>query len=238
MSDIETLEIELSDEFSSTMQQLVAEASKSAPPAKIAQPLAEDSAEEDRLEAMQQTLAAIARTMAHGFAKVAAPTPAAGSDHLADRLDRIEAQLEVARKGESVNQRLFNSLHEELKCYRDDFMRETLQKPILRDLITLYDDMSALSAQLLRVENANAQTAQWAENHRHAVDALLEILHRVEVSELEPQECVDRRWHKVISYELADFAEEDGRIVQRLKRGFLWHGKLFRAEEVIAKRFP
>ena len=52
-----------------------------------------------------------------------------------------------------------------------------------------------------------------------------------------PKETVDRTLHRVISFEPANFPEEDGRIVMRVKRGFFWRGKLLRPEEVIAKRF-
>jgi len=48
---------------------------------------------------------------------------------------------------------------------------------------------------------------------------------------------IDRALHRVVSYEPADFPEDDGRIVMRLKRGFLWRDKLIRPEEVIAKRW-
>jgi molecular chaperone GrpE (heat shock protein) len=40
-----------------------------------------------------------------------------------------------------------------------------------------------------------------------------------------------------VSYEPANFAEEDGSIVMRVRRGFLWRGKLIRPEEVIARKF-
>jgi molecular chaperone GrpE (heat shock protein) len=48
---------------------------------------------------------------------------------------------------------------------------------------------------------------------------------------------VDRALHKVISFEPADFAEEDGQIIMRVKRGFLWRDQVLRPEEVVAKRF-
>ena len=59
----------------------------------------------------------------------------------------------------------------------------------------------------------------------------------MEVSEIEPKETVDRAIHRVISFEPADFAEEDGRIIMRVKRGFLWRDQVLRPEEVVAKRF-
>jgi molecular chaperone GrpE (heat shock protein) len=43
--------------------------------------------------------------------------------------------------------------------------------------------------------------------------------------------------HRVVSFEPASYAEEDGQIVMRVRRGFTWCGKLIRPEEVIAKRF-
>ena len=78
---------------------------------------------------------------------------------------------------------------------------------------------------------------QWQDNLENAAHSLLEILHRFEVKEIEPTEHVDRALHRVVNYEPADFAEDDGRIVMRVKRGFFWRGKLIRPEEVIAKRF-
>jgi molecular chaperone GrpE (heat shock protein) len=59
----------------------------------------------------------------------------------------------------------------------------------------------------------------------------------MEVSEIEPKEMVDRAFHRVVSYEPSDFAEDEGRIVMRVKRGFLWRDQILRPEEVVAKRF-
>jgi molecular chaperone GrpE (heat shock protein) len=124
--------------------------------------------------------------------------------------------------------------------YRDNFLHESLQKPFIHDLVHLFDDLTSLSSQLQSAaedKSKRGPVAQWHDNLENAVLSLLEILHRFEVKEIEPGEKVDRALHKVLSYEPADYAEEDGRIVMRVKRGFLWRGKLIRAEEVIAKRF-
>ncbi|CAN5651235.1 hypothetical protein BH20VER1_BH20VER1_23580 [soil metagenome] len=137
------------------------------------------------------------------------------------------------RSTESVNHRLFNSLHQELKGYRDNFLRDTLQKPFIRDLVVLYDDLRTLFGQM---ETAGAQ-GQWCSNLQNALHALTEILHRMEVTEIESKEMVDRTLHRVVSVEPADFAEDDGRIVMRLKRGFMWRHQVLRPEEVVAKRF-
>jgi molecular chaperone GrpE (heat shock protein) len=140
-----------------------------------------------------------------------------------------------------VNQRLFDSLHEELIKYRDNFLHESLQKPFIRDLLTLFDDLSGLLSQLQAACEANegkrGPLGQWRDNLENAIHSLTEILNRMEVSEIEPKETVDRTFHRVLSYEPADFAEEDGRIIMRVKRGFLWRDQVLRPEEVVAKRF-
>jgi molecular chaperone GrpE (heat shock protein) len=153
--------------------------------------------------------------------------------------ERIEEQLSVIRDSETVNQKLFDSLHQELISYRDNFMRDALQKPFIRDLLVLFDDMSGIANQLGAADNESEQAEQTRshENLNNVLHFLLEILHRLEVNEIELQDTVDRTLHRVISFESAESAEEEGRIVKRLKRGFTWQGRLLRAEEVVALRF-
>ena len=144
------------------------------------------------------------------------------------------------RSTESVNQQLFDSLHAELLKYRDNFLHESLQKPFIHDLVYLYDHLNGLCEQLssaAQEKGKRSRVSQWRDNLENAIHSLVEILHRFDVKEIEPRERVDRAYHRVISYEPADFPEEDGSIVMRVKRGFVWRGKLIRPEEVIAKRF-
>jgi len=152
---------------------------------------------------------------------------------------KIEAQLTALRETESVNQKLFDSLHRELIGYRDNFLRESLQKPVIRDLLVLFDDLSAIAARSCPARTSaegEADDTQTQNNLANALHFLLEMLHRLEVNEIEEKETVDRTVHRVIAFESAESPEEDGRIVKRLKRGFTWRGTLLRPEEVIARR--
>lgn len=148
----------------------------------------------------------------------------------AAQFQRIEQQLTAIRDTESVNHKLFDSLHAELNSYRDNFVRDSLQKPVIRDLLLLFDDLSRVVAEA----EVPPQLRQNLENVLHFV---IEIFHRLEVTEMEQHDTVDRALHKVVSMETTDVPEENGRIVTRLRRGFLWQGKILRPEEVIAKRF-
>jgi molecular chaperone GrpE (heat shock protein) len=160
---------------------------------------------------------------------------------LAEQLRKMDEHMVALRNTETVNQRLFDSLHDELIKYRDNFLHESLQKPFIRDLVILFDDLSGLLSQLESAVESNegkrGPLGQWRDNLENAIHSLTEILHRMEVSEIEPKEIVDRALHRVVSFEPADFAEEDGRIVMRVKRGFLWRDQVLRPEEVVAKRF-
>jgi molecular chaperone GrpE (heat shock protein) len=234
------MEIKITDEFASAMQQLSAEAEKTLPDnswnendsgEQFAQILEEFRGLNGRMTSFEQT---VLRRL-EKLEKTEQPD-------FAEQFRKLDEHMAALRNTETVNQRLFDSLHDELIKYRDNFLHESLQKPFIRDLVILFDDLSAVLAQLQSAIEASdgkrrGPLGQWRDNLENAIHSLTEILHRMEVSEIEPKEVVDRALHKVISFEPADFAEEDGQIVMRVKRGFLWRDQVLRPEEVVAKRF-
>ena len=209
------------EEFTVAMQQLSAEAEKTLPisPMIVVEPQgAEKFSLAEKIQAMEKSILS-------------------QFDRFASEIDK---QLASIRNTESVNQQLFDSLHAELLKYRDNFLHESLQKPFIHDLVYLYDHLNGLCEQLSSAAQEKAKrsrVSQWRDNLENAIHSLVEILHRFDVREIEPRERVDRAFHRVLSFEPADFPEEDGTIVMRVKRGFVWRGKLIRPEEVIAKRF-
>lgn len=220
------------------MQQLSAEARKSVSPA--VQPASASDAVVGSLS-IEQRLHDLEAALSKKIDDMVSTVSKKRSLEISLQFRKVEEQLDSIRNTETVHQRLFDSLHEELIKYRDNFVHESLQKPFIHDLVHLFDDLSALSAQLHSAvqegKKKSGAVAQWHDNLENSIHSLIEILHRLDVREIEPRDTVDRALHKVVSYEPADFAEEDGRIVMRLKRGFLWRDQLIRAEEVIAKRF-
>jgi len=229
-------------EFASAMQELSAEAEKKRPEtsssssaanAAVTTLLAQIAREfyglNSRIESMEVTLAKRMEELAN-------PRPISDIFDLARQFKKVDAQLDAIRTAEGVNQRLFDSMHRELIEYRDNFLHESLQKPFIRDLIVLFDDLSSLSSQL-KAEGKRQSLKSLVDNLENTIHGLIEILHRLEVTEIPAKEVVDLALHRVVSYEPTDFAEEDGRIVMRLKRGFLWRDAVLRPEEVIAKRY-
>ena len=233
------MEIKTTDEFASAMQQLSAEAEKTMPEKgwdehqsgeQFVQILKEFRALNGRMASFEQTvlsrLEKLEKSEQHDFA---------------EQFRKMDENMAALRNTETVNQRLFDSLHDEMIKYRDNFLHESLQKPFIRDLVILFDDLSGLLSQLQTAidtsDGKRGALGQWRDNLENAIHSLTEILHRMEVSEIESKEKVDRTLHKVLSFEPADYAEEDGQIVMRVKRGFLWRDQVLRPEEVVAKRF-
>lgn len=227
------------------MQQLSAEAEKVLPVMPIIQeqglsPDVSNGAAPAQSDPVSEQIRALENAVLSRMDEFAAQMEAARGAALAEQFGKIDEQLSSIRNTESVNQKLFDSLHAELLKYRDNFLHESLQKPFIHDLVYLYDHLNGLGEQLASAaqeKGKRSRVSQWRDNLENAVHSLVEILHRFDVREVEPRERVDRAFHRVISFEPADFPEEDGTIVMRVKRGFVWRGKLIRPEEVIAKRF-
>lgn len=231
-------------DFKVAMQQLSAEAEKILP---MLPGQGNGSAEaQDSKEAapnsdiLSEKLQGLENSFLSRLEQFATQIEASRAAAFAEQFKKIDEQLTSIRSSESVNQQLFDSLHAELLKYRDNFLHESLQKPFIHDLVYLYDHLNGLCDQLstaAQEKGKRSPVSQWRDNLENAIHSLVEILHRFDVKEIEPRERIDRAYHRVISFEPADFPEEDGAIVMRVKRGFVWRGKLIRPEEVIAKRF-
>jgi molecular chaperone GrpE (heat shock protein) len=222
------------DDFASTMQELSAAATLAQ-----GQKSSNDVASllrEFRLvsESVQSLESALTRRV-ENIASIILPAHATETAH---QFQKIEEGLECIRASESVNHRLFDSLHEELLKYRDNFLYESLQKPFVRDLIGVFDDLTTLATQLKTAseERKSERLKRWRENLGNAIHGLVEVFHRLEVTEVESKEFVDLAIHRVVNYETTKRKEDDGRIVNRIKRGFIWRGNVLRPEEVIALR--
>jgi molecular chaperone GrpE (heat shock protein) len=162
-------------------------------------------------------------------------------------IDGLQALVEQKN---GLNQRMFDAMHEELKGYKDGFLLESVHKPIIRDLISLYDDLSAIHRQMQEaVADAAKMPSEIAErlltrlkrmdtNIEHNCEFLIEVLARLEVMMLPVGEGrLDKHTQKTVASEMAEDPDDDGLIVRVVKRGFLWKGRVLRPEEVIIKKW-
>lgn len=149
-----------------------------------------------------------------------------------------------------VSQRMFAALHEELKGYKDGFLLESVHKPIIRDLISLYDDLTAIHGQMQEtvvdaVRTSDVTGVALIErlktmdmNIEHNCEFLIEVLARLEVTLLPVGTGkLDMVTQRALAVEIAENPDEDGDIVRTLKRGFIWKGRVVRPEEVVMKKW-
>ena len=151
-----------------------------------------------------------------------------------------------------VNKAMFEVLHGELKTYKDAFLLESVLRPVIRDLISLYDDIFeihrqlslALSSQEERGKLAGSalilfeNVAGPAKQLEHNRDAIIEVLERLDVT-LMPLGSgkLDKQSQRAMSVELTDDPDQDNEIVKVTKRGFMWKDRAMRPEEVVIKKW-
>src|SRR2546429_1148106 len=222
------------DDFTSTMQELSAAATLARE-----EPRTNDFASLLReCRAVNENVQSLESPLPRRVEQIASIILPAHATESAAQFQKIEDGIDAIRASESVNHRLFDSLHEELLKYRDNFLYESLQKPFVRDLIGVYDYLTTLATQLKTASEGrkSERLTRWQDNLGNAIHALMEVFHRLEVTEVEPKEFAHLAVHRVVTYETTSRTEDDGRIVTRVKRGFIWRGNVLRPEEVIALR--
>src|SRR5207244_5521004 len=177
------------EDFASTMQELSAAATL-AQEQKRSNDFASLLREFRTMSESVQSLESALTRRVENIASIILPAHATEAAH---QFQKIEEGLESIRATESVNQRLFDSLHEELLKYRDNFLYESLQKPFARDLIGVFDDLTTLATQLKTASEGRKsdRLMRWQDNLGNAIHGLLEVFDRLEVTEIEPKEFVD-----------------------------------------------
>lgn len=157
---------------------------------------------------------------------------------------------ELFEKQISRNQsqtKMFDALYREMKDYKEDFLLEALHKPIIKDLLSVYDSVVSLESQLaemldavkrIRPKALDEGLLQFQQNLENARFELEEVLYRMDVTPYEEHpETLDRQLHKTIKVIPADTLEQDWQVAEIHKIGFYWRGKVFRPEEVTIFRY-
>jgi molecular chaperone GrpE (heat shock protein) len=151
-----------------------------------------------------------------------------------------------------ISQSMFAALHEELKGYKDGFLLDSVHRPIIRDLISLYDDTAEIRRQVSAAitdakEKQDAGKACSAlldrirtieVNLGHHMEFIREVLNRLEVAIMPPNTGkLDKHSQRAVVVEMAEDQEQDGTVVRALKPGFMWKDRIFRPEEVVIRKW-
>jgi molecular chaperone GrpE (heat shock protein) len=173
-------------------------------------------------------------------------------------MPHLVAELKgMVEQRNQVSRQMFDALHEELKTYKDGFLLDSLHRPMIRDLITLYDDLAVIRNQAGDIveisaggagsegENTLRTTASFqarleslTAHLEHNLDFILEVLARLEVQRLPiGSGKLDKRTQRAVAVEIAEDPDQDMDVIKSIKRGFLWKDRVVRAEEVVVKKW-
>ena len=144
---------------------------------------------------------------------------------------------QIARN--ATQNKMFDAIHREMKEYKENSLLEALHKPIIHNLIGLYDNFDQIESQLDDILNGGTadirrdDLSQFKNNLETIGVELKEVLSRLDVKPYEEHlETLNRELHKTLDTKPADTPERDGKVAEVHKIGFYWRKKVFRPEEV------
>ena len=167
------------------------------------------------------------------------PSPASSEevsvsfDSLADEVAGLKEAIAQRAESDAVQQKAFDTLYEELKQYKEDFIFQN-EKSLLLDLLLFYDSLNWFQASLIKKEMSPEVVA---DSFQYLIDEMVELLYRRDVLPMEESPSFDRKRQKVIKTVAAESKEDDYSVENVLKRGFTRGGRVLRAEEVVVRRF-
>lgn len=200
-----------------------------------------DNAEEseDQVEDEAEESAPAPAARGRGAAKAA---PASDMDEMAQLrtgLETIYRLVTEINQREAAQEKVFNTLHSELRDYKNDFIYEHL-KPVVRPLLFLFDSLEQfheeLSAQIRPAgeeRRSGVSPVLVKENISYFKDQLVEALRICEVTLMEePEGVYNPKLHKAVEVEPAP-PELDNVIIKVVRSGWYLNGQLFRPAEVV-----
>lgn len=148
--------------------------------------------------------------------------------------DLIEKRLEY----DAVKEKAFDKLYEDMRQEKElPNMLDRNIKPLLTDLLLLYDNMKHFEISLINQKNTNNENT--LQTFKYIMDDLLETLYRQEVVPIEDDgsEKLNSKIQKATKIEVAESKDDDFKIVDIVRQGFLWRDKVLRPQEVVIRRF-
>jgi len=148
--------------------------------------------------------------------------------------DLIQNRLEY----DAVKEKAFDKLYEDMRQQRElPNILDRNMKPLLTDLVLLYDNMNKFAKSLTIQHSSNSEAI--LQEFKYLLDDLLETLYRQEVIPTEDDGSgnFNSKLHKATKTEVAKTQDEDFKIVDVVRQGFLWRDKILRPQEVVIRRF-
>jgi molecular chaperone GrpE len=154
------------------------------------------------------------------------------------RLDTLHQDFETKLKYDEAKDRQLDALHKELQAHRDDLYFKIL-RPILMDLIAMYDDLHSIARHEDGRDPADLSEGEvrMRRNLASFADTIEEILDRYGVSAFSDEgDTVSPQRQRSIKQVETNDAGQDRHIAERLRKGFCHSDKVLRPEIVATYR--
>lgn len=144
----------------------------------------------------------------------------------------LAQHFEAKLKYDKHKELIIDRLHKENQAFKEDLYKKLL-KPLLMEIIMLYDDYSRLSHQYAAMPSEDETCKKMLHHFGMIHQDLEDILYKYGVEAFEVAgETLDASRQKVIQTVPAADASLDKTLCQRLKKGFEWEGTLLRPEHI------
>jgi molecular chaperone GrpE len=144
------------------------------------------------------------------------------------RMEKIQADIERLLTKDNMQEKMFDSLHQQLSFYRQDFINQT-KKPLLLSIILIMD---RLKVRMDQVEPAARQELEYFKQD------LADLLYREGVEPFKNvPEIFDKKIQRALGGEPTSVLEDDQKIARVCREGYLWDDRILRPQEVIVKRY-
>ena len=204
--------------------------------------------EQNTLDEMNKTLSDVWQLLNKSVAQNSAQTELFEITHgLPETLSELKELFETHISRNQNHITMFDTMYREMKDYKENFLLEALHKPIIRNLIQLYDDFKWLESQFEDILNKNdfvsseglpQQLQQFQKNMNNVRSELEETLYRMDVPLYEEQPgTLNKKLHKTVNTISTDDPDKNQKVAEVHKKGFSWRDKVFRPEEVTIYRY-
>ena len=157
-----------------------------------------------------------------------------GVDTILTEITALHQTIKERLAYDRVKEEAFDRLYAEVEEVRQERSFQQL-RPLLMDLILLYDRIELGIRQMQELEGSMPGVAQLLKSFR---DEVLEILYRRDVEAIVVgSSTFDRSLQQVIKLQPTAFAREHNQVVRVVRRGFRYRNRVLRSEEVIVSSY-
>jgi len=168
-------------------------------------------------ELMSQQISSIKNSMHQSF------------ESISDKLEGITRKFQSKIQYDVSKQNMIDKLHAELQQYKDGLVYQIL-RPIVMDIIHLYDDMGKMIRDSQTKNDVNDQLIESLLNYQETIEDLL-YDYGFEAYETDNEEFDPKRQHIIKTIPTSN-PEKSRKIQERLRKGFIYEDIVVRREFV------